>query len=115
MATATNYQLTFIGKSGRTYGINGYTADTAGAINTFSANTAAVAGSLPYWVPPEDVVLVDFSIVTGMTQTTQVLTENGAVKNGTLMNITSHLNTNSNRPKLSVPFKAGTLIGANTI
>ena len=115
MATATNYQLTFAGKSGRTYGINGYTADTAGVINTFSANTAAVAGSLPYWVPPEDVVLIDFSIVTGMTQTTQVLTENGAVKNGTLMNVTSHLNTNSNRPKLSVPFKAGTLIGANTI
>ena len=115
MASATNYQLTFAGKSGRTYGINGYTADTAGALNTFSANTAAGAGSLNYWVPPEDVVLVDFSIPTGMTQTTQVLTENGAVKNGTLMNITSHLNTNSNRPKLAVPFKAGTLVGANTI
>jgi len=115
MAAATNYQLTFVGKSGRTYGINGYTADTAGVINTFSANTAAVGGSLPYWVCPEDVMLQDFSIVTGMTQTTQVLTENGAVKNGTLMNITSHLNTNSNRPKLALPFKAGTLIGANTI
>jgi len=115
MATAVNYQLAFLGKSGRTYTISGYTADTAGVINTFAANTAAVAGSPNYWRPPEDVVLVDWSMTTGTTQTTGVLTENGATKNGAIISYVAHVSTNSNRPKLSLPFPAGTLIGAITI
>lgn len=117
MATATNYNLVFRGlKSGRTLSVSGYTADTAGAINTFGQGSAlAGSGGLQYVQFPEDVVLEDFSIPTGTTQTHGFLTEAGVVRQGTLMSFVVHVSTNSNRPKLSVPFRAGALIGATTI
>jgi hypothetical protein len=115
MAAAQNYGLYFVGRSGRTYSISGYTADTASYMNTFSANGVAGAASLQYWRAPEDVTLVDFSMTTGTTQTTNVLLEDGATKNGGVLPFVPHLSTNSNRPKLTVPFRAGALIGAMTI
>ena len=114
MATATNYIYTFVGGN-RTFSISGYSGDTAGAINTFNPNGVAGTGSPNFWIPPVDVVLKDLSIVTGMVQTTQVLTENGATKSGTTLSIASHLNTLANRAPLSIPFKAGTQIGTMTI
>ena len=115
MAAAKNYNLTFLGNSGRTYQISGYTADTAAYVNTFSPSANAVSGGTQYWRSPEAVRLVDFSIPTGTTQTSMILTENGAVKNGTLLGFASFLDTIANRPKLNIPFDAGSLIGANTI
>jgi len=114
MATATNYIYTFQG-GGRTFSISGYTSDVGSAINTFNPNGVAGSGSPNFWIPPVDVTLIDFSIVTGMTQTAQVLTENGAVKSGTTLSIASHLNTLANRSPLQVSFKAGTQIGTMTI
>lgn len=114
MATATNYQLVLVGASGRTYSISGYTADTAGVVNTFSADSTAGSGSLNYWRAPENVVLVDFSIPTGTTQTSNVMTQDGVKRAGAFIGFVPHLNTNSNRPKLNIPFPAGSLIGAIT-
>ena len=115
MATATNYSLVFVGQSGRTYSVSGYTADTAGAINTFSTSGLAGASSLQYFRTPENMTLVDFSIKTGTTQVAGILTENGAIKNGCLLDYVTFVSTNANRPKLAIPFPAGTLVGANTI
>ena len=115
MAAAQNYGLVFVGRSGRTYSVSGYTADTAGVINTFSTTASAGAASLTYFRPPEDVTLVDFAMTTGTTQTSMVLTESGAVRNGTLLMFVPHLSTNANRPKLAIPFAAGSLFGATTI
>jgi len=115
MATAKNYTMSFMGASGRRYQISGYTADTAGSINTFNPSGAAASGGLQYWKCPERCSLVDFSIPTGTTQTSGVMTENGAIKAGAILDYVIHVSTNPLRPQLNIPFEAGTLIGANTI
>jgi len=115
MAAAKNFTMSFVGQSGRTYQISGFTADTAGYANTFNPSGAAGTGSLQYWRCPEAVVLRDFSIPTGTTQTSGYMTENGANKAGTLLDYVIHVSTNPSRPVLNIPFPAGTLIGATTI
>lgn len=116
MATATNYALVFRGASGRTYHISGYTADTAGAVNTLSAGTGvAASGGLQYWRAPEAVALEDFSIPTGTTQTHGYFTQDGVPVAGSIVSYVVHVSTNSNRPKPSIRFPAGSLIGATTI
>jgi len=115
MAAAKNFTMSFVGASGRTYQISGYTADTAGFNCTFNPSGAAGAGSLQYWRNPETVTLVDFSIPTGTTQVSGYMTENGANKAGTLLDYVIHVSTNPMRPRLNIPFAAGTLIGAATI
>ncbi len=115
MAAAKNFTISFLGASGRTYQVSGYTADTAGHNNTFNPSGAAVAGSIQYWRSPERVTMVDFAIPTGTTQTSGYLTENGGVKNGAVIDYVSCVSTNPLRPRFSIPFEAGTLIGAVTI
>jgi hypothetical protein len=115
MAAAQNYSLKFVGASGKTYTISGYTADTAAYTNRFSMSGAAGAATPEYWRAPENVSLVDFSMTTGTTQTTMIMTENGAPRNGTVLMFVPHLSTNAMRPSLNIPFPAGAWIGAQTI
>lgn len=115
MATPVSGSLTFVGATGRTYLISMYTADTAGYINKFAADTAAVAGSETYWRAPENVTLTDFSITTGTTQLSMVMKIDGAVKNGTIMIFLHHVSTAPFRPALRIAFPQGALIGAKTI
>jgi hypothetical protein len=115
MAAAQNFALVFQGASGRSYSISGYTADTAGAICQFSPSSGAGAASGAFWRCPEAVTLTDFSMTTGTTQTSMVMSDSGAVRNGAILMFVPHLSTNSNRPKLNIPFAAGSLIGATTI
>jgi hypothetical protein len=115
MATAKNFSFVFVGQSGRTYSISGYTADTAAYNCTFNPSGAAGTGSLNYWRAPENCTLVDFSIPTGTTQTSGYLTIDGAVKSGAVLDYVIHVSTNSNRPKLAVPIPAGSLVGKVTI
>lgn len=104
---------TFTGRSGRQYTLEVYLSDVAAAAATFNPNGAAVAGSLPYWRCPEDVVLRDFSIITGLTATVGlVFLRDGATVPASTIRIANHLNTNPYRPTLNVLFKAGSLIGA---
>jgi len=115
MAAAKTYGLVFVGASGRTYSVSGYTADTAGYTNRFSVSGTAGAATPEYIKFPEAVTLVDFSMTTGTTQTEMVMTESGAPRNGTVLGIIPHVSTNSNRPKLNIPFAAGSMIGMQTI
>lgn len=116
MATATVGTMIFIGsKTGRTYSALLYTADTAAYINKYSVSGTPDGNALQYCKFPEPVVLVDFSIPTGMTQTNLVMTDNGTIRNGTLLNVVVHVSTNSNRPKLAIPFDANVNIGSNTL
>lgn len=115
MAAAQSYALKFVGASGKTYSVSGYTADTATYTNRFSVSGAAGAATPEYIKLPEAASLVDFSMTTGTTQTAMIMTENGAPRNGTLLMFVPHLSTNSNRPTLNIPFAAGAMIGAQTI
>lgn len=113
MVTAENGTLFFRGASGRLYTLDVYVSDVVAAAVTINTNGAAVAGSPAYWIPPEDVALEDYSIVTGNTVAVGVtLEQNGAPRPGTAMRTANHLNTLNNRPKLAVGFPMGCQISA---
>ena len=99
--------MTFIGASGKGYSIDCYVSDVSGASLTFDSGGGAGASSESFWKAPEDVVLVDFSIVTGLTDTTfSRLTVNGRPL-GQIIRWANHLNTLATRPRLNVGFAAG--------
>jgi hypothetical protein len=116
MVTPEIGTATFVGRSGRAYTIDVYLSDVAAVACTFNANGAAAAGSLQYWRTPEDVVLRDFSIITGLTATVGMIwLRDGATIPGSIIRMANHLNTNPYRPTLNMLFKAGTLIGATQV
>jgi len=116
MASAQNGAMTFQGRSGRIYNIDYSTADSgAGVLGTFNPSGAAVSTSPTYWRAPEAVVLKDFAMHTGTTQTGLVMTEDGAIKNGTVLKYPQFLDSLANRPVLNIPFNAGALIGAQSL
>ena len=116
MAAAQNGIFTFVGRqSGRVFTVDAYFSDAAAALVTFNPSGLAVAGSPPYWRSPEAVVLVDFAVHTGMTETGCVMTEDSAVKNGAVLKYVPFLDTIANRPKLNIPFNQGSLIGATQL
>src|SRR3990167_13997 len=64
----------FTGRSGRTYSYAVYISDVAAAFVTWATTGTAGTGSTNFIIAPEDVVLSDYSLVTGLTDTTiQVL------------------------------------------
>lgn len=112
-AAPQNATATFKLPDGRLVQVDQYLSDVAGAFCTFNPNGAAGTTSLQYWVAPADVVLVDFSIATGMTDTTNIVwTESGAIKPGTVLRYANQLNTIQTRPPLTIRFSKGALIGA---
>lgn len=115
MATATTGVATFIGQSGRTYGISTYTADTASYVNTMNPNSVAGAASPQFWRPPENVTLVDYAIATGTTQTTAYWTQDGATKAGSVLSYVACLNTSAQRQQLKLAFPVGCLVGLITV
>jgi len=115
MASAQNGVFTFTGRTGRIYNVDYYTADTAGVLGTFNPSGAAVAGSPTYWRAPEAVVVTDFAMHTGTTQTGLIMTEDGAIKNGAVIKYVPFLDTIANRPRLNIPFAQGALIGATSL
>ena len=112
MAAAQNGTFIFVGRSGRTYPIDAYFSDVAAAKVTFNPTGLAVAGSDTYWRAPEPVTLIDAAIHTGMTETGCVMTEDGATRNGAVIKYVPFLDSVATRPRLNIPFAAGSLIGA---
>ena len=112
-ATPKNATFTFKGASGRLYQVDAYVSDVANAYLTWNPNGTAGTGTLQYWVAPENVQLVDYSMITGTADTTTlVMLENGAIKPGSAMRYANQLNSLPFRPALNVQFRAGALIGA---
>ena len=115
MATATVSLATFVGQSGRTYGVSVYTADTASYVNTLNPMGTAGSTSSQFWRPPENVTLIDYAIPTGTTQVSAYLTQDGAAKAGTVISYVACLNTSAQRQQIKVAFPAGCLVGMTTI
>ena len=102
---------TFRGASGTFYAIDIYISDVVAASVTFDSGSGAGAASETFYTFNEVVYLVDFSIVTGLTDTTNFrVTANGKPTNN-VIRYANHLNTLNSRPQLNVGFKAGTRIG----
>jgi len=116
MVTPEIGTATFVGRSGRAYTIDVYLSDVTAVTCKFNPSGAAGAASSEYWRAPEDVVLRDFSIITGLTATVAMTWgRDGATIPGAMIRLANHLNTNPYRPTLNVLFKAGTLINATQV
>lgn len=105
--------MSFTGvQTGRTYTIDVYFSDVAGANVNFDSGSGAGASSDKFWIAPENIVFKDLSIPTGMTDTTKINIVANNVSTGNRLRFANFLNTIAFRPALSVPFRAGTKISA---
>jgi len=72
-ATPKNGTLLFKGRSGRMYAYSIYNSDVANGFVTFATTGAAGSGSVNFVTAPEDMTLVDVSVVTGIADTTSLV------------------------------------------
>lgn len=112
VATPQYCTFYFVGASGKTYSVDGYVSDVNGARVTFDGGAGAGASSPNFWIPPENVILQDYAMVTGTADTEKIrLTVNGRPC-GQILRYVPHLTTNSNRPKLTIGFTKGSQVSA---
>lgn len=100
-------------QTGRAYAVDIYISDVAGASVNWDGGNGAGASSPSYWKAPENVVLYDLSLASGLADTTNIaLTADGAVLVGSRLRYANFLNTLAFRPTQSRKFPTGALIGA---
>lgn len=99
-------------KSGLTYSKDIYLSDVANALINWDGGAGASATSPTNWTPPEAVVLVDYSQVTGTADTTKLQMTRDGVSTGDMFRYTIHLTSLNNRPKLRTVFGARQQISA---
>lgn len=105
MVAAPQYAVfKFVGASGRTYNVDAYLSDVANALVRFDGGAGASTTSPEYWQPPEPVVLVDFAIVTGMTDTTKIQITRGGQPTQDHLRFSMHVQTLAARPSIAVGF-----------
>lgn len=86
--------LLFKGASGRLYSYSIYASDVANAFVTWATTGVAASGSTNFIIAPENMQLVDASIVTGLTDTTaMVLWLNDAPVPNSVIQDTNIVNT----------------------
>ncbi len=108
MVAAPQYaQIQFRGISGQTYNKDLYLSDANAALARHDGGGGASATSPDHWIAPEPVLLQDFAIVTGMTDTTKMQVIRNSVPTGDVLRYSLHLNTLNNRPKLTIAFRRG--------
>ncbi len=112
MAAAPQYATaTFKGVSGASYTVDIYCSDVVAGLVNFDSGAGAAATSETFWTAPENCHLVDFSILTGMTDTTVLrITANSRPLQSTVR-YANHLNTLNSRPHLDTGFAASTRVG----
>lgn len=114
MVAAPQY-ATFMFKgvqSGKTYAVDAYLSDVAAAVVNLDSGSGASSTSLGFWKAPEAVVLYDFSINTGMTDTKSIFpTADGGQIAGFRFRYANFLNTLATRPALAIGFRQGTNVG----
>ena len=114
MAAAAQFStFTLQGSDGTVYNVDTYASDVANARCNFDGGNGASSSSLTYWVCPQQCTVLDFSIKTGMTDTTQiVLLANSAQIPNVKLRYANFLNTLTTRPPIRVTLKAGTQFSA---
>jgi len=88
-----------------------YLSDVANGAANFDSGVSAGASSETFYKCPMNGKIVDFSILTGMTDTTCVRpTINGSPLKS-VIRFANHLTTYSQRPALNIPIAAGENLG----
>lgn len=113
MAATPQYaSFLFVGlSSGMHYAKDAYVSDVANALVNFDSGAGAGTGSETFWTPPEPVMLVDYSMVTGTADTTKLQVTRDGVPTGDVLRYTVHLTSLNSRPRLNIPYGAGQKIG----
>ena len=114
MVAAPQYAtFQFIGATtGKSYFVDAYLSDVANANVRFDGGAGSGTGSPVYWKAPEKVILVDFAINTGMTDTTVIrITVNGRPLSQ-MLRYAQHVNTIATRPAISVGINSQAEFGA---
>lgn len=112
MAAAPQYAtLTIVGGGGATITVDVYASDVVAALMNFDSGSGAGAGSETFYKSPIEGFITDFSILTGMTDTTvgRLTIDNSNTKS--TIRYANHLNTLNSRPKLAIPVHRGENIG----
>lgn len=109
MAATPQYaSFTFIGaQTKKTYTVDAYLTDVANALVRWDGGNGSSSSSPDRWVPPENVVLVDYSQVTGTADTTKLQILRNNAPTGDILRYVPHLTTNAFRPRLQIGFRAG--------
>lgn len=108
-ATPKTGQLVFKGRSGKSYGLTTYNPDVASSFLTFSQVGAAGSASQAFWIVPEDVMLDDAAVVTGIVDTTTVVIQANDLSVGSFQ-WAAVVNTLATRGVPKIGFRAGTKI-----
>lgn len=114
MVAAPQYgTFVFVGVlSKRVYNVDAYHSDVADALVKFDGGAGASATSPDSFTANEPVILVDYAIVTGMTDTTKIQILRNNQPTGDFLRFTQHLTTSSVRSPVRLGFKAGQQIRA---
>lgn len=95
--------LFFVGLRTKTsYAVDVYISDVVSGMVTFDAGGGSSSSSPTFYTFPEDVMLTDFSIVTGLTDTTKIRLVGNGRPSSQVLRYSLHLTTLNNRPKLGI-------------
>jgi len=111
MAAAPQSGTIVIQCGGSSINVDVYISDVANALATFDSGAGASATSQNFFKVPASGRIVDFSIVTGLTDTTKgrITINNSPTKS--IIRWANHLNTLATRPALNIPIMAGENLG----
>jgi len=112
MAAAPQYgTITIAGAGGTSISVDVYFSDVANALANFDAGAGAGSTSETFYKCPINGIIVDFSVVTGLTDTTRGrVTINGSPTKS-ILRWGNHVNSINNRPKPNIPIYAGENLG----
>lgn len=98
--------------TGRVYNVDVYFSDVVDAQTRWDGGGGASANSPDSFTAPEELILNDFSIVTGMTDTTKIQVLRNNQPTGDFLRYTQHLTTAPVRSPLRLGFRAGVQVRA---
>ncbi len=96
-------------KTKTTYAVDVYISDVVSGMANFDAGGGSGSTSPDFYTFPEDVVLEDFSVVTGLTDTTKIRLVGNGRPSSQVLRYALHETTLNNRPALAIGVKAGHL------
>jgi hypothetical protein len=114
MVAAPQYgTMTFRGmRTGRIYNVDVYHNDVADNQIRWDGGGGASATSPDSFTAPEPLILIDYAIVTGMTDTTKIQILRNNQPTGDFYRFTQHLTTSAQRSPVTLGFMQGVQIRA---
>ena len=99
-------------QSGRIYNVDMYHSDVVDGLANFDGGGGSSATSPDSFTAPENLLLVDYSIVTGMTDTTKIQVLRNNQPTGDFLRYTQHLTTAPMRSPIRLGFIRGVEVRA---